>query len=114
MESDLKICAKGTAFESGVYDLRSLDLLISGYRSILDRLVAVQLGRRQLPDKAKRQLSYDVKINEGSIELLIDFVFDHPEVLAILSQDGGYQLSIALTKLYRDAIPPRQDSCRVV
>ena len=108
MDSDLKIYAQGKAFESGVYDLRSLELLISGYRSILDRLIAVQLGHRQLPDKTKRQLNYNVKIYDGSIEFLVDFVLEHPEAIAVLVQDGGYQLSVILTKLYRDAIGLRK------
>lgn len=108
MDSDLKIYAQGKAFESGVYDLRSLELLISGYRSILDRLIAVQLGHRQLPRKTKRQLNYNVKINDGSIEFLVDFALEHPEAIAVLVHDGGYQLSVALTKLYRDAIGLRK------
>lgn len=114
MDSDLRIYAKGRAFESGVYDLRSLELLLSGYRSILDRLVAVQLGHRQLPDKTKRQLNYDVKINEGSIELLVDFVLEHPETIAVMAHDGGYQLSVMLTKLYRDAISLREAASKFI
>ena len=93
MDNDIRIYAKGAAFENGVFDLRSLEVLLTSYRSILDRLVAVQLGHRQLNDRIKKQLNYDVKINEGSIELLLDFVFEHKEVVAVLAQDGGYQLS---------------------
>jgi hypothetical protein len=114
MDTDLIIYAKGEAFENGIYDLRSLDLLFSSYRSILDRLVAVQLGRRQLSAPTKRQLNYDVKIQEGSIELLIDFALEHPEMLAIFSQDGGYQLSTALTKLFRDAISLRVAAAKFI
>jgi len=114
MDSDLKIYANGKAFEDGVYDLRSLELLLSGYRSILDRLVAVQLGHRQLPDKTKKQLNYNVKINEGSIEFLVDFVLEHPETLAVLAHDGGYQLSVVLTKLYRDAIGLRVAAAKFI
>ena len=114
MEHDLKIYAKGTAFESGVYDLRTLEVLVSGYRSVLDRLVAVQLGHRQLPSKTKRQLNYDVKIQEGSIKLLIDFVMDHPETLSILATDGGHHLSAILTKLYGDAIKLREVASKFI
>ncbi|MFN2300701.1 MAG: hypothetical protein ABR565_02355, partial [Gammaproteobacteria bacterium] len=94
--------------KDGVYDLRSLELVVGGYRSILDRLVAVQLGRRHLPEKAKRQLNYDVTVRNGSIELLIDFVLDHPEALGVFAEGGGYQLSAVITKLYRDAISLRK------
>ena len=114
MDANLRIYAKGKAFESGIYDLRSLALVISNYRSILDRLIAVQLGYRQLPDKTKQQLNYDVKINQGSIELLIDFALDHPEVLGAFASDGGYQLSVILTKLYRDAISLRLAAAKFI
>ena len=108
MDNDLTVYAKGAAFEDGVYDLRSLELVVSAYRSILDGLVAVQMGRRRLPAKTKRQLNYDVTINNGSIELLIDFVLNHPEIIGVLSDGGGYQLSAYITKLYRDAINLRE------
>lgn len=108
MEHDIKIYAKGTDFEGGVYDLRSLETLISSYRSILDMLVSVQLGRRQLSNKIKSQLDYQVEIKEGSIQLLIDFALDHPELLMVLSQDGGQQISNVITKLFRDAINLRK------
>lgn len=114
METDLKIYAKGLAFERGVYDLRSLEVLVSSYRSILDRLVAVQLGRRQLPGATKRQLNYDVKIQEGSLELLIDFALEHPEVIALFAEDGGHQLSAALTRLYRGAIDLRKAAAKFI
>ena len=45
---DLKIYAKGITFNGGVYDLSSLELLLSSYRSIIDRLIAIQLGRQNL------------------------------------------------------------------
>lgn len=118
LESDLRIYAKGSAFEDNKYDLRSLEILISGYRTILDRLVAVQLGRRQLSKLTKRQLNYEVKIKDGSIELLIDFILQHPEVVtaaaAVMTEDGGFQLSNTLTKIYRDAISPRKAAAKFI
>ena len=62
----------------------------------------------------KRQLNYDVKLNEGSIELLVDFVLAHPETIAVLANDGGYQLSVMLTKLYRDAISLREAASKFI
>ncbi len=44
MEHDFRFYAKGSAFNDGVYDLRSMEHLISSYRSITDRLIAVQLA----------------------------------------------------------------------
>lgn len=114
MDHDLKIYSKGSAFESGVYDLRSLETLISSYRSILDRLVAVQLGKRQLTEKIKNQLNYEVEIKEGSIELLINFALEHPELLIVFAEDGGYQLSNILTNLFRDAINLRKAASKFI
>lgn len=74
---DLRFYAKGAAFKDGVYDLRSMELLIASYRSITDRLIAVHLGRRQLTSSIKNQIDYQVQVKSGSIEFLIDFVFSH-------------------------------------
>jgi len=114
MDHDLQIYSKGTAFQSGIYDLRSLETLISSYRSILDKLVAVQLGRRQLNNRIKNQLNYEVEIKEGSIELLINFALEHPEVFAAFSEGGGHQLSGMLTSLYRDAINLRKSAAKFI
>lgn len=114
MDHDLKIYSKGSAFEGGIYDLRSLETLISSYRSILDHLVTVQLGRRQLTNKIKNQLNYKVEIKEGSIELLINFALEHPELLIVSAEDGGYQLSNIITKLFKDAINLRKAASKFI
>lgn len=112
--SDLRIYANGKAFQDGIYDLRSLELLVSNYRVILDRLVAVQLGRRQVPKGSERQLNYEVQIKDGSIELLIKFALEHPEFVAFLSLDGGYQLSETVVRLYKGAIDLRKAAARFI
>lgn len=111
---DLRFYAEGTAFNNGVYDLRSMELLISSYRAITDRLIAVQLGRRQLTPSIKNQIDYQVKVNPGSIELLIDFVFTNKEILGVLATDGGSQLSTVITKLFREAINLRKEVAAVI
>lgn len=108
MDNDIRIYTKGNAFKDGVYDLRSLEIIINSYRSILDRLIAVQSGRRQLTPNIKKQIDYDVRIKNGSLELLIDLVFEHRELLAVLASDGGYQLSKLMVKLLREAIDLRK------
>lgn len=114
MDTDLRVYAQGEAFAEGVYDLRSLEILVSSYRAIMDRLVAVQLGRRQLPDKAKKGLDYNVQVKDGSIELLIDFTLQHPELFGAISQDGGHQISNAITRLFRSAIDLRKAAARFI
>ncbi len=106
---DLRFYAKGDAFKNGIYDLRSLELLIASYRSITDRLIAVQLGRRQLSPFIRNQIDYEVQIKSGSIELLINFVLTHKEILGVFATDGGYQLSVMITKLFRAAIDLRKE-----
>ena len=108
MDHDFRFYAKGSSFEDGLYDLRSMELMISSYRSITDRLIAVQLGRRQLTPSIKNQIDYDVRVKSGSIEFLIDFVFTHKELLGALAADGGLQLSNIITKLFREAISLRK------
>lgn len=105
---DFRIYAKGTSFEDGVYDLRALETLVSSYRSIADRLIAVQLGRRQLTPAIKNQIEYKVQLNPGSIELLIEFLLSHKELFSIFAADGGLVLAEVITKLYRAAINLRK------
>jgi hypothetical protein len=114
MEHDFRFYAKGSAFEDGLYDLRSMELLISSYRSITDRLITVQLGRRQLTPAIKKQIDYDVRIKPGSIEFLIDFVFTHKEIIGVLAADGGYQLSNVVTKLFREALDLRKEVAAIL
>ena len=114
MEHDFRFYAKGEAFEDGLYDLRSMELMISSYRSITDRLIAIHLGRRQLTPAIKNQIDYDVQIKSGSIEFLIDFVFTHNELLGALAADGGSQLSNIITKLFREAIDLRKQVAAVL
>lgn len=113
-DHDFRFYAEGSAFEDGVYDLRSMELLISSYRSITDRLIAVQLGRRQLTPAIKNQIDYQVRVNPGSIEFLIDFVFTHKEILGALASDGGFQLSNVITKLFREAIDLRKQAAALI
>jgi hypothetical protein len=108
MAQDLRIYAKGLAFSNGVYDLRTLEVFISNYRKILDRLIAVQLGKKQVSPDLKSQLNYDVRINQGSIELLINFALEHSEYIAIFASDGGATLSRIIVTLLRDAIRLRE------
>lgn len=105
---DLRFYAKGSAFKDGVYDLRSMELLISSYRSITDRLIAVHLGRRQITPAIKNQIEYQVEVKSGSLECLIDFVFTHKEILGVIAADGGYQLSKVVTDLFYAAIDLRK------
>lgn len=114
MTQDLRIYAKGLAFADGIYDLRTLESLISSYRKILDRLVAVQLGKRQVPRDLRSQLGYQVQINPGSIELLVNFLLEHKEFIAVFAADGGHALSETIVRLLRDAIDLRKKASEAI
>lgn len=114
MEQDLRIYAEGLAFSNGIYDLRSLESLISNYRKILDGLVAVQLGRRQITSNIKKQLNYEVSINSGSIEFLLNFALDHHEVLGVFAAEGGKVLSESLVALLKSAIELREKASALI
>lgn len=114
MSQDIRIYAKGLAFADGIYDLRTLESVISNYRKILDRLVSVQLGKRQVTKDLREQLGYQVQIIPGSIELLVKFLLEHKEVIAVFAADGGYKLSEVVVKLLRDAIDLRKKASEVL
>ncbi|MFM4963652.1 hypothetical protein ACEUBT_07855 [Aeromonas bivalvium] len=113
MREDLRIYAKGNAFTGGTYSLRYLDVLISNHRRILDQLIAISLGKSKVDKHIREQIDYQVKINDGSIELLIDFVINNQEIFAPLAADGGYQLSNAIVSLYKDAISLRDAVAKI-
>lgn len=109
MKDGLRIYAKGSAFSNEVYNLRALELVISNYRIILDRLIAVELGKRQLTPHIKSQLEYQVKIKPGSIEFLIDLVLNNKdEILGSLIGAGTPMLVDLTTKLFIGAIDLRK------
>jgi hypothetical protein len=108
MVQDIRIYAKGLAFSEGVYNLRILEKIITNYRIILDRLVAVQLGKKKVSSDLKSQLNYDVRINEDSIELLINFALEHKEYIAAFAPDGGAGISNIIVNLLRDSVKLRE------
>ncbi|MDN2659421.1 hypothetical protein OW491_06355 [Neptunomonas sp. CHC150] len=114
MDQDLRIYAEGLAFSNGIYDLRTLENLITNYRKILDRLVAVQLGKKQVSPDLRSQLNYDVQINPGSIELLINFALEHKECIAAFAADGGSALSQVVVSLLRDAVALREKASECI
>lgn len=114
MNQDIRIYAKGLAFADGIYDLRTLESVISNYRKILDRLVSVQLGKRQVTKDLRAQLGYQVQINPGSIELLVKFLLEHKELIAVFAADGCYSLSEIIVRLLSDAIELRKKASEVL
>lgn len=108
MKDTLRVYAKGSAFEDGSYDLRALELLISNYRIVLDRLIAVELGKRHLTPVIKSQLDYQVKINSGSIEFLIDLILENKELLTILIAHETPSIASAIVKLFSNALRLRK------
>lgn len=114
MEQDMRIYAEGPAFSDGIYDLRTLDTVISNYRIILDRLVSVQLGKRQVTSELKSQLGYQVQIKSGSIELLVKFLLEHKELIAAFAASDGSMLSQIIVALLRDAIDLRKKATELI
>ena len=114
MEQDMRIYAEGQAFSDGIYDLRTLEAVISNYRKILDRLVSVQLGKRQVTRELRSQLGYQVQIKSGSIELLVKFLLEHKELIAAFAASDGYMLSQIIVTLLRDAIDLRKKATELI
>ncbi|RUR57318.1 hypothetical protein ELS78_08945 [Aeromonas veronii] len=113
MKDDLRIYAKGLAFSGGSYSLRSLDVLIYNHRKILDQLIAVSLGKSKADKHIREQIDYQVRIREGSVEFLVDFVLNNKELFAPLAADGGYQLSNVIVSLYKDTISLRDAVAKI-
>lgn len=114
MQNDIRVYSKGLAFQDNIYDLRTFETILTSYRAILDRLVSVQLGRKQISKDLRTQLNYNLQINSGSIELLINFALEHKEMVAALYADGGSALSNAIVGLFKDGIILRQKASEMI
>ena len=108
MDNDLKIYAKGEAFIDGTYNLRILEAFLSNYRKIFDRLICLQLGKRQLPRALKSQIDYEVQINSGSIELAINFILEHKELIAIIVAQESPSIAKSIIDLLSNALELRK------
>lgn len=101
-EQPLILTANGTAFEGGKYDLRKVDAILSNYRSLLDHSLALTVGHKTLPSQVRDQVIYQIEFRNGSLEVLLRFLLEHPEAFvaaAALSSDGGYQIAEKVAKL---------------
>lgn len=111
----MRIYSEGLSFPAdGRYDLRTLEIFVSNYRVVLDRLVSVHLGRRTVPKDIKRRIAYKVQIKPGSIEFLINFICEHKELIAVLAPDAAYGLAEILARMFRDAIELRKKSSELI
>lgn len=111
MKNDLRLYAKGAAFEDGLYDLRSLEVVVTNYRRVLDRLIGIQMGLRQLPPQIRSGIDYKVQVNSGSVDLVTFFQLHGHELFTFLgpmASDGGYQLAGSIVKLFSAVIELRK------
>lgn len=107
-KNNLLIYAEGAAFADGVYDLRTLETVVSCQRQILDRLIAVQIGKRQIPRNLKNQISYKTKIESGSIKFLVELLLEHREYIAVFAAHEGMRFAPQIVQLLSDAISLRK------
>lgn len=107
-ESGILLYAQGDAFEEGVFDLRSLELVVSNYRMIVDQLLPLAIGQKTLTDRLKNDVKYKVEVNEGSLEVILNFILQNPGFLAAAAPDGGYQLASAISKMIDGVVKLRR------
>ena len=110
--SDIQIYAEGKAFESGVYDLRTLELLISNYRKILDQLIVIRSGQIKSAKASASGVTYKTKIENGSIQFLIELLIENREVIAAsmiaADQSAGAQIASSIMSLFEKAMDLRK------
>ena len=82
-ETGILLYAQGDAFEKGVFDLRSLELIVTNFRLIVDHLLPLAIGQKTLTDRIKNEVKYNVAVNNGSLEVILNFILQNPELLLI-------------------------------
>lgn len=113
-ENGILLHADGNAFHDGKFDLRSLELIVYNYRLIIDNSLPIVIGQKTLTDRIKNEIKYEVEVRDGSLEVLLNFVLENPEILSVLATDGGYTFSQAISKLINGAINLRRALTKVL
>lgn len=109
MEEWLHLNAEGDAFTKSRFDLRKLELVISNYRQTIDQVLPLALGQKQITDKLKREIKYEVEIKNGSLDILLEFIWEHKEeLISLFAVDGGVTLSYIISKLIEATIDLRR------
>lgn len=81
-----------------IFDL--LELIVTNYRLIVDHLLPLAIGQKTLTDRIKNEVKYSVEVNNGSLEVILNFILKNPELLvAAAATDGGYQLASAIANI---------------
>ncbi len=113
-ETGILLFAQGEAFDGGKYDLRSLELIVSNYRLIIDHTLPLVIGQKTLTDRIRNEVKYEVEVRDGSLEVILNFILEHPELLAVLSADGGYVLAETISKIVKGAIDLRRALTKIL
>ncbi len=109
MSDYVRLYVQGEAFSKKSYDLRKLELIISNYRQVIDQILPIPYGQKTLTDKLKREIKYDVELNNGSLEVILKFLYEHKEeLLTLFAVDGGVTLSLLISKLIESALDLRR------
>ncbi len=113
--AEIFLKAEGEAFEDGKYDLRVVEVMLNSYRRILDHTVPYSVGHKTLSEKMKSNVRYEMQIRQGSIEILIDFILENPDliskqlpILGVLSADGGSALAKSVSMMIDGVVKLRR------
>jgi hypothetical protein len=108
MENQILLHSEGFAFEDRKYNLRSFEQIITNYRQIIDHTVPLVLGQKILTSKIKKEITYRVSIDSGSLDILLEFIHQREDVIALFAIDGGYTLATAISKIIDSVINLRR------
>ena len=73
---DIKARFFGKAFANNIYDLQTVRLLTDNVHLIIERLIAIHLGRIELADELKNQIKSKVAIKNDGMEIGFSFERD--------------------------------------
>ncbi|MBZ2189035.1 hypothetical protein K8B33_07995 [Alcanivorax sp. JB21] len=108
-ETGILLYAQGEAFDERVFDLRSLELVLTNYRLIVDHLLPLAVGQKTLTDRLKNDVKYEVGVKNGSLEVVLNFILENPELLvAAAATDGGHQIASFIAKMIKGVVELRR------
>ena len=110
-ETGILLFAQGEAFDERVFDFRSLELVLTNYRLIIDNLLPLAVGQKTLTDRLKNDVKYEVGLKNGSLEVVLNFILENPELFvaaAATATDGGHQLASLIAKMIKGVVELRR------
>lgn len=106
---DIKAQFFGKAFANSIYNLQMARLLTDNVRLIIERLIAIHLGRIELADELKNEIKSKVAVKNGGFEISFSFERDLYQKFGISGDSfPQHNISDGIARIFYSAMTLRK------